>query len=475
MILPLPPPKQSWLQFFLSLSLAEQDKFIEQAGGLIDFHELSKTWRFIARREQLAPPGDWTVFVPLGGRGSGKTRAGAEWLIEQHRYSGARNSAIVGATAADLRDFCLEGISGILSIAPNEFRPKHYPSKRKVVWPNGTETHLYSAEEPNRLRGPNHDKAWADELASWQYLKDSWDNLEFTLRESDNPQIFVTTTPKPKKKFREILQDADTVKTVMSTFDNASNLSPKYLARMARKYGGTTLGKQELEAVLLEQAEGALWKRAWIENKRVKWEQIKERLTRIMIGVDPSVSNTKTSNETGITVAGTLENGQGVVLKDSSDQYSPFNWAKVAILAYFKLGAAYIVAEKNNGGDLVENNIRTTAHQLFAEGLIPSPHVAVCTVWAAKGKVARAEPIASLSEQGRILFCGEFEGLEDQLCNWTPNSGMDSPDRLDSFVWVMTKLMLGAGAEVNANESNVFMGESLSVVDEFGEAPRNFY
>ena len=397
------------------------------------------------------------MWVILAGRGFGKTRSGAEWLVDQHRNQGRQNTALIGSTAGDVRDLMLEGESGVMRIAPPWFRPTYKPSLRKLLWPGGSETHLYTAEEPERLRGPNHDAAWCDELAAWRYLDDTWDNLEMTLRASDDPRVVVTTTPKPRKMLREILNDPDTVVTGGSTYDNAMNLAARFISRIERRYGGTRTGRQELHAEILEEAEGALWNRAWFDDHR---RSEPPALRRVVVAIDPAASDTETSDETGIIAAGAGTDERGYVLDDLSGRYSPDGWARRAIAAYDTLEANCIVAERNNGGQMVEFTIEATARAMFAEGLIDSPIVPVKTVWASRGKYARAEPVSALYEQKRVSHVGSFPALEDQCCTWEPNAGHRSPDRLDALVWGMTDLMVDGGKPANWGRDDIVIGES---------------
>lgn len=416
-----------------------RDAFIKSLGG--DDTARLDAWEFIARREQLPPPGDWSVWINLAGRGAGKTRSGSEWLIEAHRAGFCQNSALVGSTVGDVRAHMLEGESGILRVAPKDFFPEHKPSLRKMIWPNGTETRFYSAEDPERLRGPNHDRAWCDELAAWQYLEETWDMLEMTLRVSENPQIYVSTTPKPRLMLRELMAAEGTVMTRGSTFDNAKNLSPKFLARIEEHYAGTRLGRQELYAEMLDEAEGALFNREMIDSARIKLVDMPVMKNEV-IAIDPAATDTEKSSETGILHCGADERNNGYVISDLSGRYSPEAWARKALLKYHEVSANCIVAERNNGGDMVKYTIETTAKEMFRKKELPTATVPVKVVFASKGKYARAEPISAMCEQGKIHHVGNFKQLEDQLCTWEPNGKFRSPDRLDALVWGFTHLLL---------------------------------
>lgn len=394
-------------------------------------------WRFWARPNQL-PPENWRhVWLILAGRGFGKTRTGAEtvrWLVETGQ---AKRIALVAPTAADARDVMVEGESGILAVSRPDFKPEYEPSKRRITWPNGAVAYTYSAEEPDRLRGPQHDFAWCDELAAWKYPDDTWDNLIFGLRLGDNPRVVVTTTPKPIPLVRKLVNDPETVVTRGSTYENAANLPPSFLKEIRDKYEGTRLGRQEIYAEILDDVPGALWNRTMLDELRVKKAP---ELIRIVVAIDPAVTSGENSDETGIIVAGKGVDGHGYVLEDLSCRMSPDGWATRAVNAYHKYEADRIVAEVNNGGDLVETTIRTVDRRI--------PYKAVR---ASKGKRTRAEPIAALYEQGKIHHVGSFPLLEDQMCNFTPDGYDGSPDRVDALVWALTELMLkGERAKVRA-------------------------
>lgn len=396
-------------------------------------------WRFRAREPQIAPAGDWRNWVFCAGRGSGKTRAGGEWVRERVKQ-GYTRIGLIAPTAGDARDVMVEGESGLLSVCWKNDQtyegvpmgvPLYEPSKRRVTWRNGAMCTLYSADEPERLRGPQHDTIWADELAAWRYCRDTWDMAMFGLRLGDDPKTMITTTPKPIAVLREILKDSHTVITRGSTFDNRANLAKPFFENILRKYQGTRLGRQELYAELLEEAEGALWKRADLE-KCVR--PAPENLGRIVVAVDPAITAKTESNETGIIVAGQEVGrlGHGYVLADLSGRYTPAQWGQVVAKAYHAFGADKIVAEGNQGGEMVRHTIHTG-----------DPNLPVRIVHASRGKAARAEPVAALYEQGRIHHALALPDLEDQLVTWEPLSGMESPDRLDALVWAITELFLG--------------------------------
>jgi predicted phage terminase large subunit-like protein len=320
----------------------------------------------------------------------------------------------------------------LLAIAPNSNRPIYEPSKRRLVWPNGVQATLFSSEEPDRLRGPQHGAAWLDELAAFRNVKDTWDNLQFGLRLGRRPRQLITTTPRPIKLLRELLKrdGADLVLTRGRTADNAANLPPAFFSEIVSRYQGTRLGRQELDAELLEDTVGALWTLDLIEQGRRAKADIPV-MRRLVVAVDPAVSVSEASDETGIIVAGLGVDGHGYVLEDASGKLSPIEWASRAVTLYRKYGADRIVAEANQGGLMVEQTVRTV-----------DPNASFKAVHASRGKITRAEPIAALAEQHRIHHVGGFPELEDQLCSYAAGSS-DSPDRLDAMVWAFTELMLG--------------------------------
>lgn len=332
----------------------------------------------------------------------------------------------------------VEGESGILSVcwAGDKTaggaiigRPLYEPSKRRLTWANGATATCFSAEEPERLRGPQHGAAWCDELAAWKYLRETWDMAMFGLRLGARPRICITTTPKPLKIFKELISDPKTVVTRGSTFDNAANLASTFLKAIKDKYEGTRLGRQELYAEVMEEAEGALWSRQMVEAARFRFDL--PEMARIVVAVDPAITDKEDSAETGIVAAGLGRDGIGYVLSDASGRYSPGEWAKKAIAIFRELKADRIVAEGNQGGDMVRHTIQTEW-----------PAAPITIVHASRGKAARAEPVAALYEQNKVRHVGQLSTLEDQLCTWEPLSGVPSPDRLDALVWALTELMV---------------------------------
>lgn len=386
----------------------------------------------------MAPAGDWLTWLLLAGRGFGKTRAGTEWLRAMAcgttplTAGQASRIAIIAETSADARDVLVEGQSGILAVHHPDFRPLYEPSKRRLTWPNGAVATLYNATEPDQLRGPQHDAALADELAKWQYARETWDQLQFGLRLGEHPRAVITTTPRPIPLIREIMADAKTAVTRGATSDNRENLATSFLDQIRRKYEGTRLGRQELEGEILDDVPGALWTRAMLD--RAVASEIPE-MARIVVALDPSgtAGASDDGDEVGMIVAGRGVDGRGYVLEDLTCKLSPDAWARRAIEAYYRWGADRIVAERNFGGAMVQSVIRTAdANVSFKE------------VTASRGKSARAEPVAALYEQGRVSHVRGLAELEDQMTLMTMQgfAGEGSPDRVDALVWALTEVLL---------------------------------
>jgi len=391
-----------------------------------DIERLLVDWRVWRRPKQATPPGNWSIWVILAGRGFGKTRTGAEWVREEVDRGLVGHIALVGPTAGDVRDTMIEGESGLLGVFPRDERPRYEPSKRRVTFSNGAVATAFSADEPDRLRGPNHDLAWCDELAAWRY-PDAWDMLTFGLRIGDHPRALVTTTPRPTPIIRSLVARDDVAVTRGSTFENRANLAPSFFQEIVARYEGTRLGRQELHAEILDDVDGALWSRDMIETARVSSFP---DLTRIVVAIDPAASSKETSSETGIVACGLGADGHGYVLEDRSLRGTPHEWASEAIASYHRLKADRIVAEANQGGDMVRHTLDTVERG-----------VPIRLVHASRGKRVRAEPIAALYEQQRIHHVGMFADLEDQLCSWVPDLSA-SPDRLDALVWALTELVV---------------------------------
>lgn len=393
------------------------------------------------------PGGDWSVWLIMAGRGWGKTRTGAETVLDLvERGYGA--VGLVARTVSDVRNVMIEGPkSGLLACARRRGYELNYePSKRKVTWPNGAVAFTYSGDKPDQLRGPEHDALWSDEFAAWRY-PEAWDMALMGLRIGERPVAIATTTPRPVSHVRDLIKTQGTLITRGSTYDNAANLSQMALQVLEEKYGGTRLGRQELDAELLDDVPGALWTRDLLDKYRLAHGERPPEMARIVVAIDPATTSTSESNETGIVVCGLGTDGRGYILADVSIRARPSKWAQVAIDAFNLWQANYIVAETNNGGEMVEEVLRTK------DATVPYK-----AVHASRGKRTRAEPISSLYEQGRVRHVGAFAELEDQFCTWVPDEG-DSPDHLDAAVWGLTFLMLKKGtASARAHARGLYDG-----------------
>ena len=387
--------------------------------------------RDLARANQLPPNNtDWSTFLALAGRGFGKTRLASEWLAWQAIQTAGTRWAIVAPTFGDVRDTCAEGPSGIVAILREYGVLENYNrSMGEIILNNKSRIKLFSAEEPDRLRGPNFHGGWFDEMAAMN--PEAWDQYKFALRLGTHPQTVVTTTPRPTKIIKAMASRDDTFVVRGSTFDNAANLAPAALAELRLRYEGTRLGRQELYGEIIDDNPGALWNRANLDEHRV---EAHPPLMRVVVAIDPAVTSGEDSDSTGIVVAGVSNDGQYYVLEDLTIKASPDGWTRTAVNAYHNHKADRIVAETNNGGDMIEHLIRQV-----------DPSVSFRKVTATRGKIVRAEPIAALSEQGRLHLVGKYPELEDQLCNFTHES-KDSPDRLDAMVWGITDLMATANS-----------------------------
>lgn len=386
-------------------------------------------WPFWAREKQLPPQWNWFGWLILAGRGFGKTRTGAEFvrmMVESGRW---KRVALVARTAADARDVMVEGESGILAVSPPWFMPRYEPSKRRLTWPNGAIATTYSGDKPDQLRGPQHDGAWLDEMAAWRY-PEAFDQAMFGLRLGDHPQWIGTTTPRPTKLIRDLSKDPAVHVTRGNTYENRANLAKDTLAQFERKYAGTRLGRQELDGVVLDDVPGALWTHDLIELHRVMKAP---ELVRIGVALDPAATSNEDSAETGIVVGGLGVDGHGYVLDDCSLRGTPSEWAREALAAYHRFEGDRMVAEANNGGDMIEQVLKS----VLPAGERMPPYK---KVHASRGKQTRAEPVSALYEQGLIHHVGGFAELEDQMCTWLP--GETSPDRMDALVWLFTELMV---------------------------------
>jgi len=406
-------------------------------------------WRFKARPEQLPPDGEWTTWLVLGGRGSGKTRAGAEWVRAQVEGAtplakgSCRRVALLGETADQARDVMVLGDSGLMAISPPDRRPTFHVSRRHLIWPNGAEAHLFSASDSESLRGPQFDAAWCDELAKWRHTQQAWDMLQFGLRLGAHPRTVVTTTPRPNPALIVLMNDPATAITRMPTRDNAANLAPSFLKQIEARYANGALGRQELRGELLTENPEAMWDRKIIEACQIKQAP---PLSRIIVAVDPPVTSRKTSDACGIIVAGLTpgETPTATVLADWSVQgASPQAWAERAVAAYHYHKADRLVAEVNQGGDMVEAIVRQIA-----------PNISFKAVRASRGKAIRAEPVLAFYETDRVKHLREtthpLARLEDQMCAFAPSGfrgDTKSPDRVDALVWAITELLLTKQAE----------------------------
>lgn len=439
---------RSGADLIASVSVAERHAFLtsleEVDGALLALPYLFEFW---AHPHQLPPEGDWRAWVILGGRGAGKTRAGAEWvrsMVEGARpldRGAARRVALVGETLDQVREVMIFGDSGILACSPPDRRPEWLATRRMLRWPNGAEAVACSAHDPESLRGPQFDAAWVDELAKWKRAQEAWDMLQFTLRLGVHPRVCVTTTPRNVRVLKDLLAAPSTAVSRAPTEANRAYLASSFLDEVRERYAGTRLGRQELDGDLLDQVDGALWSLDVLEQARCSEVPV---FDRIVVAVDPPAGSTTRSDACGIVVAGVVTDGppqdwRAVVLEDASVQgVSPLVWARRAITAMERWGAHALVAEVNQGGDMVEAVLRQV-----------DPMVPVVRVHASKSKGARAEPVAALYEQGRVTHHGVFDALEDEMCRMTRLGfqGAGSPDRLDALVWALTDLVIARAAE----------------------------
>lgn len=426
------------------LACAPPEVVEEFLGGLGDNALLALPWlfEFWALPHQLPPEGAWKTWVIMGGRGAGKTRAGSEWVRAEVEGAGpldpgrSRRVALVGETVDQVREVMVFGESGILACSPLDRRPEWEAGRKRLVWPNGAVAQVFSAHDPASLRGPQFDAAWADELAKWPKAAEAWDQLQFALRLGGNPRQVVTTTPQNVGVLKAILKNPSTVVTHAPTEANRAYLAESFLAEVQARYAGTRLGRQELEGVLLDDVEGALWTTAMIERGRL--DALPE-FDRIVVGVDPSVSGKATSDECGIVVVGAITQGppqhwRAVVLEDASVRgASPEVWARAVLAAVDRHKADRVVAEVNQGGALVTSVLRQF------DAVVP-----VTAVTATRGKGLRAESVVGLYEQGRVGHVRGLAALEEQMCKMTRAGflGAGSPDRVDALVWALHELIV---------------------------------
>ena len=428
------------------IALLPKDKQAELMGkySAKELEALKYDWKFWGRPKQILPKGDWFLWMVLAGRGFGKTRTGAE-TVKQWWYEGTMIFALVGKTIADIRDVMLNGESGLLNpgMFPKNDRPEYVKSLRAVKWPNGAIAYLYSDEDPDQLRGPQHEKAWVDELVKFRNAADMFDMLEMGMRLGDKPQIICTTTPKPTKLLKSILDDDTTYLTTGSTYENVGNLPAKFINRIVKKYEGTRLGDQELHAAVLHDAQGSLWTRGLIERQMV---HSYPELIRITVAVDPSTTFTETSDECGITVQGIDVNRNAYLLADYTIKAPPIVWATAVVDAFVEWRADRIVYEQNQGGDIIPTVLATIKRNL-----------PVKAVHASRGKDARAEPISTLYEQNKIFHVNYFPEMENEMCTWVPGD-RKSPNRIDALVWGMTDLLIDS--KVRQGMRGVAVGSS---------------
>jgi phage terminase large subunit-like protein len=415
----------------LSQLTASQLKTLQASLSTEEKAALLYRWEAWRRPEQAPPAGAWEGWLIDAGRGWGKTRTGAE-TVRSWVASGVKRIGIVSQTAAENRDIVVEGESGLLAVSPPWDRPTYEPSKRRVTWPSGAYATLYDASEPDQLRGPQHEKIWFDELAKYRYAEQVFDMAMFGLRLGQVPQWVATTTPLPTPFFKGLLKRPGVVVTKGRTVENLANLSPTFRAMVVERYQGTRLGRQELDAELIDDVVGALWTRRGIEDNRAT---VVPSLKRVVVAIDPATTSKKTSNEHGIVTVGLGADNHGYVIDDVSGVMTPDQMARRALGCYARHKADAIVVEVNNGGDFIPALIKTI-----------EPNANVIDVRAARGKVVRAEPISALYDQGRIHHVGAFAALEDQMTQFTRevaasrDADLPSPDRVDALVWGLTEL-----------------------------------
>jgi phage terminase large subunit-like protein len=430
---------------YSKLSTVEQRDLL----AILELDELDfidGSWDYYAHPHQIEPEIDtaWRTWLMLGGRGAGKTRAGAEWVRAIAASDPSARVALVGETEHDVREVMIEGVSGLLAAHLAQERPRWASSRRLVQWSNGAVAQAFSADQPDSLRGPQFSHAWCDELAKWRQAEAAFDNLQFALRLGSRPRQLITTTPRPLPLLRQLIADPMTMVTRAATRVNAKNLAPQFLASVLARYGGTRLGRQEIEGEIIEQRADALWSRAMLEDCRVAADKFTQsaqtngapELARIVVAVDPPASSGKRADACGLIAAGIADNGTIYVLADeTSAGLSPQNWARKAVALWQRLRADCLVVEVNQGGDMVKAVIAEVDRG-----------VPVTAVHAHRGKYLRAEPVAQLYEQERVKHAGVFPALEDEMCDFGLDglSGGRSPDRVDALVWAVTALSFGA-------------------------------
>jgi phage terminase large subunit-like protein len=413
-----------------------------------DLRYLAHAWAEVWARDDQLPPkaaqggGDWTTWLVIGGRGAGKTRTGAEWVrgmalgLPPFADTPAGRIALVGETVADVREVMVEGVSGVLGVHPRGQRPVWIPSRRRLEWRNGAVAQVFSAEDPEALRGPQFHAAWCDELCKWRQAEETWDMLQFGLRLGRHPRQLVTTTPRPVPLLKRLIADPRAAITRAATRDNAFNLAPAFLDAVVGRYAGTRLGRQELDGELIEERADALWTRAMIEAARI---DAAPPLSRIVVAVDPPATSGKRADACGLVAAGRDEAGAFYVLEDATmERARPAEWAARAVALFHRHNADALAVEINQGGEMA----------IAVVGEVDAG-VPVTPVRATRGKYLRAEPVAALYEQGKVRHAGVFPALEDEMADFGPGglSSGRSPDRLDALVWAITSLMGGPRAQ----------------------------
>lgn len=411
-------------------------EFLDSLKPSTKLGHLKQLWEFHAQDHQIPSREDWLIWLLMGGRGSGKTRTGAEWVREQVASHGKTRIALVAPTFNDAREVMLEGESGLCNIGYKAERPKFIASRRRLEWPNGAVGHVYTAEDPDGLRGPQFDAAWADEFCAWSYPDETLSNLRLALRLGDDPRLVITTTPKPIAALKTLMKASGLLMTQGRTMDNADYLAPTFMSAMDEAYGGTRLGRQELSGEFIEDLPGALWTRDMLERA---FTPKAPEMSKIILAIDPPVTSGTRSDACGLVVAGVAGTGRAAkayILHDGSVQgRSPEGWAKAAIKLAQGWEVDYVLAEVNQGGEMVGSVLR-----MF------DSHIPIRTVHASRSKVARAEPVAALYEQGRVMHCRRFTELEDELAAMGTETLRKSPDRADALVWAVSELLLKSRA-----------------------------
>ena len=424
-----------WSRSFpASLPLANRRRLMEmaQADALDEtrWFERLQAWRYQARPAQIAPPGHWRCWLYMGGRGAGKTRAGAEWLREQMMVYGKERAALVAPTLLDAREVMIEGVSGLRAIGPEHERPVYVSTRRRLEWPNGAVAQVFSAEDPDSLRGPQFDVAWCDEIAAWSHGADAWDMLMLGLRLGDDPRVVATTTPRPVPLVRRLLDEDGVVLTRSATQDNAANLSGVFISTVERLYGGQLIGRRELEGMMIEDVSTSMWTLSKLDEMRLN--RPPDDLVRVILALDPPAGMGEGADACGVVVAGVRANSEGVVLDDGTTQgLAPIDWAGSAVALARQWGVAEIVVETNQGGSMIRQIL-----------VMAGWKGAVREVHARWNKAVRAAPISALYGDNRVRHVGVFRELEDEMLAFGTSAQQGSPDRVDALVWALTVLLL---------------------------------